>query len=267
MPIRDLLNKWQERRAQVHEAEEAEFAAVPVGGSASSADTKTVAKGFELGNLLGVTNSLTRDKQRSIEGGRSQSTANANALTNAVNLAGIPITNTVSGAHANKDGSHSGSLGEMFQLGGYGLDASISNMNQGFGVNRKPGELGITLGGLNFGLSNHGGLLGGSQTATQTQSTAGATATGEGATSSAASQTQSQSHNLGLLNVHNSVSSANSQATSLNGATSATAGSNAASQSVQAPTVLVPSRIDNANPSQQNQYYPKPPGGGFTRIL
>lgn len=179
MPLRDLLERWQDRRAQEHAAEEAEYAAVPIGGSASSANTKTVAKGFNLGNALGVTNSLTRNKQRSIEGGGSQSAANSNALTNAINLGGIPITNTVSNAHASSSaGSHTGSLGEMFQLGGLGLNVGVANTNHGFGIDRKPGEVGFHLGGLNLGFSNHGGLLGGSQTATQTQSNAGATATG-----------------------------------------------------------------------------------------
>lgn len=153
-----LLERWHDHRAQVHEAEEAEYAAVPIGGSASSANTQTVSKGFNLGNVLGVTNSVTHDKQRSIEGGASQSTANANALTNAINLGGIPITNTVSSAQASSSsGSHTGSLGETFHLGGLGLNAGLSNTNQGFGVDRHPGELGIHLGGLNFGLSNHGG--------------------------------------------------------------------------------------------------------------
>lgn len=261
MPVRTFLDRWQEHRAHVHEVEEVENVPVPVGGSASSANTQTTAKGFNLGNLLGVTNSLTRDKQRSIEGGNSQSTANSNALTNAINLGGIPITNTVSNAHASSSsGSHTGSLGEMFQLGGLGLNAGVSNTNQGFGIDRRPGELGLHLGGLNFGLSNHGGLLGGSQAATQTQSNAGATATGQGAMSSASSQTQSNSMNYGLLNLQNTVSSANSQATSLNGATSANAGSAASTQGIQTPAQVVPTRVDNANPSQQNQYYQRPPG-------
>lgn len=268
MPIRDFLERFQERRAKVHEAEEAEYNAVPVGGSASSANTQTVAKGFNLGDALGVTNSLTHNKQRSIEGGGSQSTANSNALTNAINLGGIPITNTVSNAHtASSTGAHTGSLGEMFQLGGLGLNVDASNMNHGFGVDRRPGELGFHLGALNLGFSNHGGLLGGfgaSQAATQ--SNAGATATGSGATSSASSQTQSNGVNVGgplNIGLTNTVSTAQSQATSLNGATSANAGSGAATQTVQA----VPSRIDNANPSQQNQYYQRPAGSFLSNPL
>lgn len=174
------MERWQEQRANVHEAEEAEIAAVPIGGSDSSANTQTVARGFNLGKLIGVQNSLTHNKERSIEGGGSQSSANSNALTNAINLAGIPISNTVSNAHASSSGgAHTGNLAENFQIGGIGFNADVSNKNHGFGIDRKPGEsLQIHLPGVNFGLSNHGGLFGGSQTTTQTQSNAGATASG-----------------------------------------------------------------------------------------
>lgn len=73
--------------------------------------------------------------------------------------------------------------------------------------------------------------------------------------SSASSNSQSNGLNLGLLNIHNTVSNAQSHATSASGTTSANAGSGSS-----ATQTLVPTRIDNVNPSQQNENLQRPPG-------
>lgn len=170
-----------------------------------------------------------RPKSRSLsDRSGSQSEAVNNALTNTVNLAGIPITNKVTGSKVNNDGSYSGNLQNQFSIGGLGLNAGLNSNNAGFGVNKQPGNVGLNLGPLSLAFMNNGGLSGGnsgSGAGNQAQSNAGATATGEGSATN--SQTQSGSHNvdLGLLNVQTTYSNSQAQAVSQNGATSANAGS------------------------------------------
>lgn len=195
-----------------------------------------------------------RNQERQfIEEGGSVSHAQSNALTNAINVAGIPITNTVSGAHSSSSGGGgAGNINEQFNLGGYGVNAGIDSqgVGSGFGISKTPGQLGVHLGGLNFGLSNNGGLFGGSQS-TQTQTSASSTASGQGATSTSNSNTQSHGYQLGnLFNIQNTLSQAQAQSQALNGQTSATAGANAASQTT--------------NSNQYNQgYYGTPHRFGF----
>lgn len=82
----------------------------------------------------------------------SQSEAQSSALTNSVDIAGIPITNTVSGSHATSTSSgHSDNFQEHFGLGGYGLDVGLASDKIGSGISatRVPGqELGLHIGGL-----------------------------------------------------------------------------------------------------------------------
>lgn len=176
----------------------------------------------------------------------SQSEAHSSALTNAVNIAGVPITNTVSGSHAASTSSgHSGNFQEHFGLGGFGLDVGLASDKIGSGVsaNRVPGQqLGLHLGGLNLGLTNKGGLFGSQNTQSQTGATAAAT--GQGAQSSSQSNTQSNSISGlgGLFNVQNTLSNSQAQAYSQDGIASANSGANslAAAQSANIPHVASP---------------------------
>lgn len=179
----------------------------------------------------------------------SQSQAQSNALTNSISVAGIPITNTVSGSRASStSGSRSGSLNEQFNLGGLGFNAGVDSqkIGTGIGINRTPGHLGFHLGALNVDLSNNGGLLGKNQN-TQTQTAATSMATGEGATSTSTSNTYSRGFDLGhLFGIQNTFSRSQAKSTSLNGQTSATAAANAAQQ--------------NANTFQPYYQYEQQPG-------
>lgn len=179
----------------------------------------------------------------------AQSQAQSEALTNAINVVGIPITNSVSGSKTSStSGSQTGSLNEQFNLGGLGVNAGINSdkIGTGFGIDQTPGQLGLHLGGLNFGLSNNGGLFGHGQN-TQTQTSASSAATGQGATSTSSSSTQSNGFHLGhLFNIQNTLSNSQAQSTSLTGQTSATAAANAAAQ--------------NSNAAHLNQGYQRPPG-------
>lgn len=176
----------------------------------------------------------------------SQSEASGSAITNAVNVAGIPITNSVSGAQsASTNGAFAGDFNEHFNLGGFGLDTGLSSdkVGTGIGINQKPGQYGFHVGGFNFGLTNQGGLFGNSQQAANTQSSASASASGAGSTSTSQSHTQSNNFNLGnLLNVQNTLSNSQAHSSSQHGSTNANAEGGSASQ------------ISNANsfPTSQN---------------
>lgn len=184
----------------------------------------------------------------------SQSEAQSTALTNSVNIAGIPITNTVSGGHSSSTSSgQSGNFQEQFGLGGFGLNVGLESDKIGSGVSATgiPGhDLGLNIGGLHLGLTNNGGGLFGGQN-TQTQSSATAAATGHGAQSSSQSNTQSNSFNGlgGLFNVQNTLSNSQAHAYSQDGKTSANSGANglASAQTVNVPSVA---------PSQPNLQQP-----------
>lgn len=179
----------------------------------------------------------------------SESVAHSNALTNAINLAGIPIKNTVSGSHTGStDTGLTGSLTEQFSIGNLGLTAGLNSgqIGTGFGINRKPGEFGIHLGGLNFGLTSHASDVKDAQAITSSS------ATGAGATSSSQTDTHSNNYVLGHghINVQNTVSSSHAHATSLTGTTSADVGSaNSAPQSNQ---------VSNTGSTSPFQYQPQP---------
>lgn len=185
----------------------------------------------------------------------SQSVAHSNSLTNAINLAGIPIKNTVSGGHtASTDTGLGGKLMEQFSIGNLGITAGLNSegIGSGFGVNRKPGEFGIHLGGLNFGFTNHA-----ANTDTQTITTS--SATGEGATSSSQSNTHSNSYTAGNghINIQNTISSSHAHSSSLTGTTSAGVGgadssASSATQNTQA------SNTGLTGPVHYNQYQPQP---------
>lgn len=154
----------------------------------------------------------------------SESIAHTNALTNAINLAGIPIKNTVSSAHtASTETGLAGVLSEQFSIGNLGITAGLNShqVGTGFGINRKPGEFGIHLGGLNFGFTNHADHT--KDTPTITSSSAN----GEGAHSMSESDTHSNNLVLGHgnINIQNTVSSSHAHSTSLTGTTSADVGS------------------------------------------
>lgn len=207
----------------------------------------------------------------------SHSEAQSKALTNSLTIGGVPVSNTISGAHSSStSGAHSGNVKEQFMVGGLGVTAGINSaeVGTGFGINRQPGGVGVHLGSLNFGLSNHGGLLGGGMQNSQTQTVATSSASGAGATSSSQSNTKTNSFGLGpLINVQNTVSSSQAQSTSLQGSTSAVAGANSAAQSAQIPTVVSPNQISqqesrhigNQQPGFYQSIYQQPsfPQNGF----
>lgn len=181
----------------------------------------------------------------------SQSEAHSSALTNAFNIAGVPITNTVSGSHAASTSSgHSDKFQEHFGLGGYGLDVGLASDQIGSGIsaNRVPGQqLGLHIGGLNLGLTNKGGLFGTQNTQAQTGATAAAT--GQGAQSSSQSNTHSNSISGlgGLINVQNTLSNSQAQAYSQDGIAAANSGSNslAATHTANVPNFVSPPAQSN----------------------
>lgn len=171
--------------------------------------------------------------------GGSRSTAMSNAVTNQLNLGGIPISNTLSSSRANSNGARSGNLNEQFNIGGLGLNVGLASdqFGTGIGLNRNPGQAGLHIGALNLGVGRAN---------TQTQTNAAATATGDDARSQSASDQRSRNFNLGLLNVQNTLSHSQSDAYSQNGQTSANAGANTATQQ----------QTQQPNNYGQNQYYP-----------
>lgn len=188
--------------------------------------------------------------------GGSESQAHSSALTNAVNVAGIPITNTVSGGHASSTGTgHAGNFQEQFNLGGYGLNVGLASdkVGTGIGINREPGQAGFHIGGFNLGFVNNGGLLGGNKN-TQTESGATASAVGQGVQSSSQSNTQSNSHSHlgGLVNVQNTLSNSQAQAYAQNGATTANTGAS----SVSAQSTNVPITVQSPGQQQAHQLGP-----------
>lgn len=163
---------------------------------------------------------------RQVNEGGSESEAHTNSLTNAVNLGGVPITNTVTGTHGSSTaGGYTGNFKEQFSIGNLGLNAGVNSeeFGTGFGINRKPGEFSIHLGSLNFGLTNHAGDNKNSQTA------ATSSATGAGAATSSETNTHSNTYGYGnAVSVQNTVSNSHSHASSLTGQTSANAGATSA---------------------------------------
>lgn len=180
--------------------------------------------------------------------GSSESAAQSKEVTNAINVGGIPIKNTVSGTHTSSTSNgHTGSFKEQFSIGNYGLVAGLNSeqIGTGFGINRKPGELALHLGALNFGLNNHAADIKNSQTDT----VASSSATGTGAISTSQSNTHSNTYGLGnAVSVQNTVSSSQAHSSSLTGTTSAGAGAaSTATQNSQTP-----------NPIQYQQYQQQP---------
>lgn len=180
-------------------------------------------------------NEIQDNNGRQVNEDGSESAAQSNALTNAINVGGIPITNTVSGTHtASTSTGHTGSFKEQFSIGQLGLTAGLNSQQfgTGFGIDRKPGEFALHLGALNFGLNNHAGDTQNSQT----QTIASSSATGAGATSTSQTDAHSNSYNLGnAVSVQNTVSSSQAHSSSLTGTTSADAeATSATSQNAQA---------------------------------
>lgn len=203
------------------------------------------------------------DNGRQLDQSGSESEAQSNALTNAINVVGIPIKNTVSGTHtASSSGGHTGSIKEQFSIGNLGIVAGINSeqVGTGFGVNRKPGEVGLHLGALNFGLSNQAADI----KNTQTQTIASSSATGAGATSTSQTDTHSNSYAIGgAVNVQNTISSSHAHSSSLTGSTSAVAdATGSAIQNTQVPNNeplnLIHIKIPDHGNQQPNPQQPNP---------
>lgn len=200
-------------------------------------------------------NEVQNNDGRQLNQGASESVAHSNALTNAINVGGIPIMNTVSGTHtASTSSGHTGSVKEQFSIGNLGLIAGLNSegIGTGFGVNRKPGEFGLHFGSLNFGVNNHASAN------SQTQTIAASSATGTGATSTSQTDAHTNSHILGnAVTVQNTVSSSHAHSSTLSGTTSAIAGAaSTATQNTQA-----------SNPIQYQEYQQQPgnPQPGITQ--
>lgn len=163
---------------------------------------------------------------RQVNEGGSESDSQIHSLTNAINVGGVPITNTVSGTHtASTSGGHAGSFKEEFSIGNLGLNAGVNSeqFGTGFGVNTKPGEFSIHLGSLNFGLTNQALANKNQQTA------ATSSATGAGAATSSETNTNSNTVGYGnAVSVQNTVSHSHAHSSSLTGTTSANAGATSA---------------------------------------
>lgn len=178
----------------------------------------------------------------------SESEAQSNALTNAINVAGIPIKNTVSGTHTASTGAgHSGSFKEQFSIGNLGITAGLNSeqVGTGLGLNRKPGEIGLHLGALHVGFTNHADNK-------NTETIASSSATGGGAISTSQTDTHSNSYVVGhgAVNIQNTLSSSQAHSSSLTGTTSAAA--NSATQNSQF------ANTGPANPIQYQQYQQQP---------
>lgn len=202
------------------------------------------------------TNAIHNNDARDFNLGGSESHAHSNALTNAINVAGIPIKNTVSGTHiASTDGGHTGSFKEQFSIGNLGITAGLNGeeLGTGFGVTRKPGEFGVHLGALNLGVTNHANDM----KNTQTETVAASSATGAGSTSISESNTHSNGLAIGnAFNIQNTVSSSHAHSASLTGTTSAGVGA-AGSQNAQIPNIGSPNpSYPEPNPEQPNVQQP-----------
>lgn len=193
-------------------------------------------------------NEINGNSGRQLTAGGSQSAAQSGAVTNAINVAGIPIVNSVSGTHTGSTSTgHTGSLKEQFSIGHLGLTAGLNSeqIGTGFGVDRKPGEFAVHLGGLNFGLTNHANDV----KNTQTQTVASSSATGAGATSISKTNAHSNNYALGgIVSGQNTISGSKAHSSSLTGTTSA----NAAATSTATQNSRTP------NPTQFEQYQQQP---------
>lgn len=226
MPLRNLIQRIRDRNAQENEI----FADNP--GSTSLADGRSFSRGAQLGNLFGVTNTGSHTKTQTVNNNAgSQNLAVNNALTNSVNVAGLPITNTFSGSRSNENGDRSRQVQHQLNVGGLGLTTGLNSENRGsgFGVNRQPGNAGFHLGPLSLQLMNNGGLLGGNRAtgaggASQVQTNADLLASGDGASTNAQTHSGAGGRSLGLLNLQNSFSNSQGIAQSQNGDTTANAG-------------------------------------------
>lgn len=171
-------------------------------------------------------NEIQDNNGRQVNEDGSQSTSQVHSVTNAINVIGIPITNSVSGAHsASTSTGHAGSIKEQFSIGNLGLTAGVNSekLGTGFAINRKPGEFGIQLGSLHFGLTNQANANKNPQTA------ATSSATGAGAATASQTNTQSNTYGYGnTVSVQNTVSSSHAQSSSQTGTTSADAGATSA---------------------------------------
>lgn len=171
------------------------------------------------------TNAIKDNSGRQVNEGGSESDSQVHSLTNAINVGGIPITNTVSGGHAASTSSGlAGMFKEQFSIGSLGLNAGVNSeqFGTGFHVNRKPGEFNIQLGSLNFGLTNHANDK-------NPQTVATSSATGAGAMTLSETNTNSNTYGYGnVVNVQNTVSHSHAHSASLTGTTSANAGATSA---------------------------------------
>lgn len=188
-------------------------------------------------------NEIQDNEGRQLNESGSESESQVHSLTNAINVVGVPITNTVSGAHtASTSGGHAGNFKEQFSIGNLGLVAGVNSeeFGTGFGINRKPGELSIHLGSLNFGLTNQASANKNPQTV------ATSSATGAGAATLSETNTHSNTYGYGnAVSVQNTVSSSHAHSSSLTGTTSADAGATSATtqnaQYQQQPSNPLPS--------------------------
>lgn len=171
----------------------------PGTGSSSSADAKSFSKNVDIGKHLGVSTSGARSQSLTNNGG-SQSFAQSGSLSNAVNLAGLPISSTINRDKTySTNGGLSGNLGHNLQIGNFGLNTQLG-----------PGGIKV----------NYGPQQAGQQTA-GSNANAGSFATGDGAQTSSNSGSKTQSQNFGAIGVTSSQSFADSKATSQNGQTGA----------------------------------------------
>lgn len=219
MPIRELIAHLQQHRAEMNEVQD--------------------------------------NTGRQVNEGASESESQVHSLTNAINVGGVPITNSVSGAHsASTSSGHTGNFKEQFSIGNLGLTAGVNSehFGTGFGINRKPGEFGIHLGSLNFGLTNQANANKNPQTV------ATSSATGAGAATLSETNTNSNTYGYGnAVSVQNTVSHSHAHSSSLTGTTSANAGATSATmqnaQYQQQPSNPIPT---NPQPdvAQQNSQLP-----------
>lgn len=189
--------------------------------SSSIADSNTVSNEFNLGKLFGISNTATRAEavtKNVYDGYNAQQKETNNVYRNSLNIAGIPISNTIKTTNAMSNSPTSrntGAIEETFNLGRLGLTAGLTNERSAgplIGLVRgHGGAVNLNLGGLSFG-------VGPSNVAPyQLDHGAGVQAVGTGSSSNVNTNTMDRQQTLGPIQLHMSKSQTVAQASTYNG--------------------------------------------------
>ncbi|XP_013115702.2 pneumococcal serine-rich repeat protein [Stomoxys calcitrans] len=196
---------------------------VPRTGSVSRATSTAREREYDYGNIeftKGVANSRTiTHSNGGVRNGGVTSVSRSNAVSRELELGGLPIGSTLTRSQTRTNGAVSKAVSHDLNVGKYSLGTTVSNTNNGFGLQRSAdGGLAFGLGGLSFDLSRNNQPSSGALTQAQAQ------AQGLNARARANSNSRTNTQQYGNVGVTNTFSKSNAVSRTKQGQTSASTG-------------------------------------------